>query len=682
MRRIIQLAGLASFGLLAACDGNGDGPEPVQARVALSAFNDCVELEQYIEDVATSQMRAQLDGYRDGNYWGGPIFAGAEDAAANSAGGTRGTQSAPTAYTKTNTQVAGVDEADFMKTDGTRIFVLSGQKLYAVRSWPAPDMALASSLTIQGWPQEMFLDERGRVVIFSSYYPQYSDTEAPYWCAWGCGYSGYTKITVVSATDEDNLQVTEQLYLPGNYASARRIGDSVRVVLRDYLNLPEGVRYWPDYTGDWERDEARFVAALDEIKASNEALIRAQTLNDWLPQAYRAGVAGDVAIARSCTDFSRPNAPVRLGLASIATLNMVGQQSSLHMSTILGEVGEVYASQSNLYVASPHWWWWPADNQRNYTYIHKFDITRGDRAVYVASGGVEGYVLNQFAMDEHNGFLRVATTIDRWFRSNEWFDVETTNRVSVLGEVSGFLATVGRTPELADDERIQSARFMGDTGYLVTFEQIDPLFTMDLSNPARPTIVGELEVPGFSSYIHPLDEDHLLTIGVHLPEPGPNGQVDWSQRAMKLSIFDVSDLAHPRQAFVQTVGTANGWSEAAWEHKAFNYFPERQMLAIPFSDWLPSANGHYWDNFISDLRLFHIDAQQGITPRGSIDMAEVYQRVDYYDWSWYYSPWIRRSVMADDFAYAVSDAGIRVANMNSPSTPVATVLFEGVHAGR
>ena len=97
--------------------------------------------------------------------------------------------------------------------------------------------------------------------------------------------------------------------------------------------------------------------------------------------------------------------------------------------------------------------------------------------------------------------------------------------------------------------------------------------------------------------------------------------------------------------------------------------------------WTPSPNGYYWDNFISDLRLFHIDVNNGITPRGSIDMAEVYQYVEYYDWSWYYSPWIRRSVMADDFAYAISDAGIRVANMNTPSTPVATVLFDGARTG-
>lgn len=683
MKRIIQTVGLASFGLLlTACDGTPDNPTAVQSRVALERFQTCAELETYIEDVAVDQMRAQLDAYaNEEHYWGGPaVLAGAEDAASNS-GGTR--SSAPTAYTKTNTQVQGVDEADFVKTDGTRIFVLSGQKLYAVSSWPATDLSLASSVQIQGWPREMFLDEQGRIVIFSNYYPNMNDAEAPYWCSWGCGYSSFTKITVLDATDENQLSVTNEMYLPGSYANARRIGDSVRVVIRDYLNLPQGVRYYPEYSGDWEDDRNRFLRNLDNVKADNEALIRARSLDDWLPQARRIIAGSEQVIPRSCGDFSRSNAPVRLGLASIATIKLSGSQANLQMTTVLGEVGEVFASTDHLYIASPHWWWWPSNGNRSYTYLHKFDITNPNRATYVASGGVDGYVLNQFSMDEHNGFLRVATTIDRWNRNSEgWFDIETTNRVTVLGEQAGQLNAVGMTPELADDERIQSARFMGDRGFLVTFEQIDPFFTMDLSNPTNPRIIGELKIPGFSSYLHPLDQDHVLAMGVHLPEPDENGRVDWSQRAMKLSIFDVSDFADPQEKFVQTIGTAHGWSEAAFEHKAFNYFPERQMLAVPFSDYVQSNTGNYWDHFISDLRLFHIDAQTGITPRGALDMREVYRRVDYREWSWYYSPWIRRSVMADDFAYAISDAGIRVANMATPSFPVATVLFEGTTIGR
>ncbi len=680
MKRIIQSAGLLTLGLFVTACGDSQSPA-VQSRVALQAFGSCSELESYIEDVAVDQMRAQLDSYGQVGIRGGsPFLAGTQDAAsANSAGAP---SSAPTAYTKTNAQVEGVDEADFMKTDGTRIFVLSGQKLYVVKSWPAQDMRLASNIDIQGWPREMFLDEEGRIVIFSNYYPNLVESQAPYWCSWGCGQSSFTKVTVIDASDENNLRVSHQMYLPGSYANARRIGDSVRIVVRDYLQLPEGVRYWPEWTGDWEADDRRFKAAIDDVKQDNERLIRARSLDQWLPQARAIVGSTEQIIPRNCSDFSRPNAQVRLGLASIATLKLTGDEADLHMTTVLGEVGEVYASHDHLYIASPHWWWWPQAGQQSYTYMHKFDITNSSRATYVASGGVQGYLLNQFSMDEHEGFLRVATTIDRWSENSDgWFDVDTTNRITVLGERSGHLIAVGATRDLADNERIQSARFMGDKGYLVTFETVDPLFTVDLHDPTNPRVIGELKIPGFSSYMHPLDENNILAIGVHIPEPDSQGRVDWSQRYMKLSIFDVSDFANPRQKFEQVIGTAHGWSEAAWEHKAFNYFPERGMLAVPFSDYI-SNGGDYWDGFISDLRLFHIDVDTGITPRGSIDMREIYREVNHREWSWSYSPWIRRSVMADDFAYAISDAGIRVANMNSPQTPVATVLFEGATVGR
>ncbi|MEM7678662.1 MAG: beta-propeller domain-containing protein, partial [Myxococcota bacterium] len=218
---------------------------------------------------------------------------------------------------------------------------------------------------------------------------------------------------------------------------------------------------------------------------------------------------------------------------------------------------------------------------------------------------------------------------------------------------------------------------------LVTFEQIDPLFTLDLSNPRNPRVIGELKIPGFSSYLHPLDDDHLLAIGVDLPEPGPDGRVDWSQRAMKLTIFDVSNFSQPREKFTQLIGTAYGWSEAAWDHKAFNYFAARKMLAIPFSDFRPGTNGDdYWNEFVSDLRMFHIDVNTGITPRGSVSMNDVYRTYNYRDWTWRWSPWVRRSVMADDFAYAISDAGIRAINMNQPNQTTSTVLFDGVSSGR
>jgi hypothetical protein len=347
----------------------------------------------------------------------------------------------------------------------------------------------------------------------------------------------------------------------------------------------------------------------------------------------------------------------------------------LARSSILGEPGQIFVSATSLYVASNHWWWWPAAGQVDHTYLHKFDITRPDKAVYVASGGVAGTVLNQFSMDEDSaGFFRVATNISTVASGSgsPWGRSTTTNRVSVLAERAGALGLIGQTEELSPGERIVSVRFIGQRGFVVTFRQVDPLITIDLSDPEHPRRVGELIVPGFSTYIHPLDDNHLLAIGEYLPENG-----DRRLRAIKLSIFDVTDLSRSIETSTHLVGTAWSWSEAVHEHKAFNYFPAKKLLAIPFSDRIPNAGcGTYWCAFVSDLRVFQIDLASGIQYKGAVQMQDLYESAGEPTWSYYWAPHVRRSVLADDVAYAISDAGIRVANVSSLSQAIRTIAFD------
>jgi hypothetical protein len=287
-------------------------------------------------------------------------------------------------------------------------------------------------------------------------------------------------------------------------------------------------------------------------------------------------------------------------------------------------------------------------------------------------------------MDEYQDFLRVATTIstripDAANPLNTWGTLEFNNRVSVLGQDHKELKIVGRSEDIAKGERLQSSRFIGPKGFVVTFLQTDPLFTFDLSDPAHPTRVGELVVPGFSTYLHPLDDNHLLAIGELRDSSG-----SWTSRALKLSIFDVTDFAHPVETFTQVVGTSNGYSEAQWDHKAFNYFPERGLLAIPFWDYDANAYSDvdYWSSFVSDLRVFQVSATTGFVPKGSLSMNDVFQSFNYYDpsngarWTYYWTPSIRRSVMADNYVYAISDAGIRVADVDSLPAWIATTLFD------
>jgi uncharacterized secreted protein with C-terminal beta-propeller domain len=314
------------------------------------------------------------------------------------------------------------------------------------------------------------------------------------------------------------------------------------------------------------------------------------------------------------------------------------------------------------------------------TYIHKFDISQPDKAVYVASGTAPGSIVDQFSMDENDkGYFRIATTLtnrvpDTAHPENWWGTIETSNQVSVLGENSGYLTVLGQSGEISKGEGLQSSRFLGDKAYVVTYQNTDPLFTFDMSDPKNPRQVGALTVPGFSSYIHPIDDGHIMTIGTFIPADMPN----WQGRRIQLSMYDVSDLKNPVETHTITLGDAYAYSEAQWQHKAFNYFPAGKLLAVPFADWNwgTGTNGDYWSTFVSDLRVFSVDVNDGFALKGAVSLHDLYMVENYWGWTYYWQPAVRRSVMADDFVYAISDAGIRVANISNLAAPLATVQFE------
>jgi hypothetical protein len=694
----------AAAGLAAVGCGNNQNPENppgVVDRVALTSFsgtNACGDLEQYFEDTAVKMMRTQIEGERDNvpqwGWWGGFEGGGLFNAAPE-AGATNDKAAAPPPmnYTTTNNQVAGVDEADFVKNDGTRIFVLSGNQLYASLSWPATSLSMQGKLEIEGWPQQMFLTDDSQVVVFSSVWQALplSSQDGANCKGLDCGYyySNSVKMTVVDVSDLGNLKTTVEYYLPGSYNDSRRVGDSVRIVMSDSMHWPLGMSFWPQ--GDlgnscwgWgspcqPEDKAKREAAFAQLMDTNEKLIRSTTLADWLPAGRMVKDGKTTYLPPDCTAFSKVNAPVRMGQLVVATLNLK-KPGTITRTNILAETGQVFASANNLYVATRHWWWWPQPGQKDVTYIHKFDITNPDSAKYVASGSAAGSIVDQFSMDEDsNGFFRMATILTNRvpdpMNPQNWFGtVVTSNQVTVLQENNGTLDVVGTSGEFSQGERVQSSRFLGDQAYVTTYKQVDPLLTFDMRDPKHPTQMGALTVPGFSSYIHPLDPGHILTMGEFVPPDAPN---NWQGRRMQLAIYDVSDLKNPRQTFTQTIGDAYSWSDALYDHHAFNYFAAMKLLAVPFSDWSSgtTSNGDYWSQFTSDLRVFSVDAQTGFKPLGAVSMHDLYQWANWYGWTYYWQPAVRRSVMADNFVYAISDAGIRVADIANLNAPLATVQF-------
>jgi hypothetical protein len=342
-------------GVGAGCSNGIPPNQAVQERVALEAFNSCGHLEQYIEDNAVLDMRAQIEMSKQGWYfWGWRTLADFE------AVGAPQPTSGPSAYTTTNTQVAGVDEADFVKNDGTRIFVLSGDTLYLNQSWPADQLHNTGKLQIEGWPQEMYLDGNN-VVVFSTIWHPYPFADqraadmicAPMWC--GYYYGNTVKVTVVDVSDMASPQVTGELFQPGSYTSSRRIGNSVRMVLADHFRYPPGVKFWPDYDPAFSQDHDLWVRALDALAAQNERAIRDANIEQWLPHSFYRDAGGQVHdLGYSCNEFHKTNAPTKLGITTVGTINLSsaaiaanGGAPPLKRTSVIAEPGQIYASHSS-----------------------------------------------------------------------------------------------------------------------------------------------------------------------------------------------------------------------------------------------------------------------------------------------------------------------------------------------
>ena len=653
---------------------NVPAPIGIDRSPRLTQVAGCGQLETAIEDALVLQMKSTIEQIRKSDYYlgvgGGPVPAGGPVLAGPAAAG-----GGPTSVSTTNTQVAGVDEADFVQNDGTRIAVLAGGRLHLLSSWPAEAMTETASLPIAGWARDMFLSGNQVVVFSNVYVPRAIEGTHPI-CAPApgpamgiaafCGYwaNDVTQITTVDVSDITHPRITAEILLPGSYQSARRIDASVRVVMSDTFPIPDGVKYWPDLPPGASKDDRN--KALDALEATNEALIRGRSLDEWLRKGeVRLPDGTRTPLPYACSEFSLSSAPTRPGLVIVATLDLATDRLKSR-SAAFADPGTLYASKDTLYVASAHWWWWPEAGQVDATYVHAFDLRNPDTAPYLGSGVIDGTVNDQYGMDELDGALRVATHLTtRVADGTPWGTLQQSNRISVLALQSGALKLVGKTGDYGDGERTFGTRFLGTRGFVITARQVDPLFTFDLTDPAHPTKVGELEMPGFIAYLHPVDETHLVGIG---REPGTLGRMQ-----LKVALLDVTSLAAPKVQAVQLVGEGWSYSDALWDPKAFTWLPAQKMLAIPFADYGNTT-------FVSDLRLFQLDPVAGsITSLKSLSMSDVYQTWSGETWSWSWSPWIRRGILADSpsgqFVYAISDAGVRSAKVASLPAWLQTVKF-------
>jgi hypothetical protein len=654
------------FLLLAACSAKDELPETGQTETALVAYRSCEALEADMKEALLEEVEAHFDQQRRWQSFPGPVVEdGAGPPRGDTTTGTPGREEGKD-YSGTNNQESGVDEADFVKTDGYHIYLLNGNRLHIYGVPAFGELAGESTLELEGWPSEMLLDkESGRVAVFSHVDATRLPAEHPLRArlgepdprgGWYWRMPSVSKITVIDAGDRRAPRVTREIWIEGSYQTARMVERSLRFGAYSYLDVPEVYQWYWAYGTDGQ------VLSIDEREAAAKAAVRALDLASVIPQIYERlpdrTFQTHSLIKDDCTSFHRPTDSHARGVTSVVTMDLARPALAFDADQIVSNSATIYASLDRLYVAenAHDWWWfWWNEDHEDATNIHAFDIATPGATRYVGSGRVPGVLHNQFSMDEEGGILRLTTTTNQWARW--WVDaeerVESKNHVHTLKEQGGRLAKLGHLGDLAPGERVFSSRFEGDRAYIVTFRNIDPLFVIDLSDPAQPKVLGEAKIPGVSTYIQKISDDRLLTIGWGGDDEGLNWRA-------QVSLFDVADEASPALVDVEPLAsaTSSGWSEALYQHKAFQYWAPKGLLAVPVSSYESGFDGRggYWWSYSSKLQLISV-GEAGLQVYGTIDHSPYYNSDP--DTRWVYTD-IRRSIFMGEFIYAISDRGISV----------------------
>ncbi|MEA2010626.1 MAG: beta-propeller domain-containing protein [Actinomycetota bacterium] len=651
MRQIVTTAAAAAL-ILSACALPADSaestnttevttttvietPHPSASRT-LMPFDACEDLLDWTIEHALERVGPYgLDGY--GAY---PVFAEFSDVA----GRVSETQAAPSGATKsgvigTNLQEAGVDEPDVVKTDGKRIVAVSGNTLH-VLSIDGDRLTLKGSIDLGFWTQDLFLDGDRVIAIADGGYdiiPLHEDVVGTD----GISAPVYTSVLTVAEIDISDLEDPElasTLRIDGRYVSSRMVNGAIRLVVS---SGPTGFA--------WAYPEGGGLRSERDAEERNRQIIEDSTVENWLPYYIVTDHEGrdeivDEGTLLACNETHRPDEFSGFTTLSLVTLD----PDALTVADSTGVFADgdiVYSSEDATYVATTRWQD-PIVFERGerpdgvMTRIHKFDLS-STGADYSASGAVPGYMLSQWSMSEYDGYLRVAST-----DSPQWWDgPKSESMVTVLDTDGDELVEVGSVDGLGRGERIYSVRFFADRGYVVTFRQVDPLYVIDLSDPKDPTLKGELKIPGYSAYLHPIAGDHLLGVG-------QDADLDGRTLGLQASLFDVSDSNDPERTDRFTLKGAQ--SELEWDHHAFLHDPSSGLTVFPYQRWDETKNGPPPNG-----ALVLTVTEDGIRKAGVISHDE-----NGSDW---WMP-IRRTLLINGNLVTISDGGVMVSDSETLDT--------------
>jgi uncharacterized secreted protein with C-terminal beta-propeller domain len=524
-------------------------------------------------------------------------------------------------YSGTNNQEAGVDESDVVKTDGKRMFVLAGTKVLAIDVTGSVPK-LVGTLTLESTGQELLLrGDRLLVIGRPNDFPIVEEPVpgAPVVDRGFAPSPSEVELTEIDVHDPAAMKQARTLTVDGSYVSARLNGGTARVVLNTSPRIPT------------------------ETAKSG--------LRAFVPQTViRSRISGRT-FKRSlvpCDDVRRPITFSGLDLLTVLTIDLDRGLYSVDRDAVMAGAQAVYASTKGLYVVSQRFVReldTPDDiPSRMTTEVHRFDISDPDRTTYAASGSVPGFVLNQYSLSEDKGVLRVASTEEPLWLGGDVPARDSESTVSVLRQQGDRLVTVGSVGGLGKTERIYAARFIGDAGYLVTFRQIDPLYTLDLSDPEHPKVAGELKIAGYSAYLHPVGDGLLLGVGQDATEAG-------RRAGAQVSLFDVSDPAHPSRLAKRSLGDVSSGTAVEFDPHAFLWWPKTDTAVIPVQDKTGSAAVGL------RVRKAGIDEIGRATHPGDA-----------------YAGYIRRALVVGDRLFTLSDLGVG-SNALSSFAPLGFLAF-------
>ncbi len=541
-------------------------------------------------------------------------------------------------FSDTNVQVQGVDEADILKMDGTYVYHLSKNKIMISQILPTDNAQLVGQIDMDEdvSANDFYIDGDRLMVMGHSYnndiYPMPLIGEivreiAPY------PRGGSVSIAQIwDVSDRSNPSKVRTVEFDGSLSSSRMIDGNVYLVMDSWS---------PWYGFDFIPEAKDLVPAFrDSVVSSDfEPMVRCGNVGYFDPEPSREYL-------------------------TVASVPMHGK-GEVEREVVLGSSETVYASLDNLYVARQDWMVRPffdsmIPEDREKTNVYKFNLNDG-KIEFTKQGSVPGHLLNQFSLDEHNGYLRAATTKGQVWRTG----ADSTNNVYIL---DADMKPAGSIEGIAPGESIYSMRFMGDKGYMVTFKKIDPFFVLDLKNPKDPKILGKLKIPGYSDYLHPMDENHIIGVGKETVE-AEEGDFAWYQ-GIKMAVFDVTDVTNPKELWKVEIGDRGTESEALHNHKAFMYSPTKQLLALPvrvaeLSDEVkadPYRDGNEYGDFtFQGAYVYRLTVENGFEELGRIthhtDNQALLKSGYYYG---NYDQDIDRVAYMDNTFLTLSDAGVQM----------------------